>query len=148
MVKRSGSRRKKTDGNTSDTKGRGRAGKELSQEEESNRQTSNQEIIQKKLTKLTSAILEQFGQIAFEELIGRLETTIQEFNEEVKSLFTEMVDQSKDDLGRLKSLMVQGEEDEDEPEPDVTDEAGLSEFERRLEAMDKDKSSAGPDQES
>ena len=148
MVKRAGSRQKKTEGKTSETKGRGRAGKELSQEEETNRQISNQEIIQKKLTKLTSAILEQFGQIAFEELISRLETTIQEFNEEVKSLFTEMVDQSKDDLGRLKSLMVQGEEDEDETEPDVADEAGLSEFERRLEAMDKEKTPAGPDQES
>ncbi len=148
MVKRGGARQKKSEGKASDTKGRGRAGKEMSQEEEANRQISNQEIIQKKLNKLTSPILDQFGQIAFEELISRLETTIQEFNEEVKSLFTEMVDQSKDDLGRLKSLMVQGEESDDESEPDVADEAGLSEFERRLEAMEKDKSSVGPDQES
>jgi len=148
MAKRTVSRKKSGD-KPSDTKGRGRSAKDFSQEEEASRQESNREIIQKKLIKLTSPILDQYGQIAFEELISRLETVIQEYNEEVQSLFTEMKDQSKDDMGRLKSLMVQEEEPEAEAEADQPDLSGMSEFERRLEAMEGDsKSSAGSDQES
>ncbi len=148
MAKRAVSR-KKTVNKPSDAKGRGRTGKEFSQEEEAQRQESNREIIHKKLVKLTSQILDQYGQIAFEEIISRLESVIQEFNEEVQSLFTEMKDQSEDDLGRLKSLMVQGEEPEKEPEADLPEMPGMSEFERRLEAMEQEpKVSTGPGKES
>ena len=109
MAQRAISRRKKDGDKGSDARGKGRGGKEFTQEEELFRQSNNREQIQKKLIKLTAPILEQYGQIAFEELISRLETTIQEFNTEVGTLFTEMVDQSKEDFGRLKSLMEQEE---------------------------------------
>lgn len=146
MAKSSGSRRKKDKG--SDAKGKGRGGKDFTQEEELFRQSGNQEQIQKKLIKLTAPILEQYGQVAFEELINRLETTIQEFNAEVGTLFTEMVDQSKEDFGRLKSLMEQGEEPVAEPDAGRMDEPEMSEFEKRLEAMDQDKpESSGAGQE-
>ncbi len=140
MANRTVARRKKGTAKGSEAKGKGRGGKEFTQEEEMFRQTSNQEQIQKKLIKLSAPILEQYGQIAFEELINRLETTIQEFNAEVGTLFIELVDQSKEDYGRLKSLMEQGEEPEAEPETGRIDESELSEFERRLEAMDQGKS--------
>ncbi len=108
MAQRAISRRKKVGDKGSDAKGKGRGGKDFTQEEELFRQSNNRELIQKKLIKLTAPILDQYGQIAFEELISRLETTIQEFNTEVGTLFTEMVDQWKEDFGRLKSLMEQG----------------------------------------
>ena len=137
MANRTVSRRKKDTDKGPAGKAKGRGVKEFTQEEELFRQTSNQEIIQKKLIKLSAPILEQYGQIAFEELINRLETTIQEFNEEVGTLFTGMVDQSKEAYGRLKSLMDQKEAPEEEPEPGVVEDAGLSEFEKRLEAMEQ-----------
>ena len=140
MANRTVARRKKGTTKGSEAKGKGRGGKEFTQEEEMFRQTSNQEQIQKKLIKLSAPILEQYGQIAFEELINRLETTIQEFNAEVGTLFTELVDQSKEAYGRLKSLMDQKEAPEEEPEPGVVDDAELSEFEKRLEAMEQGKS--------
>lgn len=149
MANRTVSRRKKDTGKGAEAKGKGRGGKEFTQEEEMFRQTSNQELIQKKLIKLSAPILEQYGQIAFEELINRLETTIQEFNAEVGTLFNEMVDQSKEDYGRLKSLMEQGEEPEAEPETGRMDEESeMSDFERRLEAMEQGKSeSSGASEE-
>ncbi len=140
MANRTVSRRKRDADKGSEAKGKGRGGKEFTQEEELFRQTGNQEQIQKKLIKLSAPILEQYGQVAFEELINRLETTIQEFNAEVGTLFTEMVDQSKEDYGRLKSLMDQGEEPVAEPETGRMDESEMSEYERRLETMDQGKS--------
>ena len=148
MAQRAISRRRKDGDKGSDARGKGRGGKEFTQEEELFRQSNNREQIQKKLIKLTAPILEQYGQIAFEELISRLETTIQEFNTEVGTLFTEMVDQSKEDFGRLKSLMEQGEEPEAEAETDGLDLSEMSEYEKRLEAMDQDKpASSGAGQE-
>lgn len=140
MANRTVSRRKRDTDKGSEAKGKGRGGKEFTQEEELFRQTGNQEQIQKKLIKLSAPILEQYGQVAFEELINRLETTIQEFNAEVGTLFTEMVDQSKEDYGRLKSLIDQGEEPVAEPETGRMDESEMSEYEKRLEAMEQGKS--------
>ncbi len=140
MANRTVSRRKKDAGKGAEAKGKGRGGKEFTQEEEMFRQTSNQEQIQKKLVKLSAPILEQYGQIAFEELIKRLETTIQEFNAEVGTLFTEMVDQSKEDYGRLKSLMEQSEEPVEEPDSGRIDDTEMSDFEKRLEEMDQGQS--------
>ena len=139
MAQRAISRRRKDGDKGSDARGKGRGGKEFTQEEELFRQSNNREQIQKKLIKLTAPILDQYGQIAFEELISRLETTIQEFNAEVGTLFTEMVDQSKEDFGRLKSLMEQGEEPETEAETGELDLSEMSEYEKRLEAMDQEK---------
>lgn len=148
MAQRAISRRKKVGDKGSDAKGKGRGGKDFTQEEELFRQSNNREQIQKKLIKLTAPILDQYGQVAFEELISRLETTIQEFNTEVGTLFTEMVDQSKEDFGRLKSLLEQGEEPEAEAETDGLDLSEMSEYEKRLEEMDQEKpESSGGGQE-
>lgn len=106
---------------------------------------SNKEIVQQKLEELTSPILEQYGTPAFDEIMARLETTVREFNDEVGTLFKEMVDRSHEDHQRMKSLLSGEEPDDEKQEDDQENKANMSEFEKRLEEEERKKASNADD---
>lgn len=103
---------------------------------------TNREVAFDKLQMLTSPILEKYGVAAFDELVSRLENTVKEYTEEVDALFKEMVSQSREDHERMKTLLTgqEPEETEEEETAEETEEA-MSEYEKRLERMEKEKSS-------
>ncbi|MCH7859959.1 MAG: hypothetical protein IID14_09740 [Candidatus Marinimicrobia bacterium] len=94
---------------------------------------TTREIMVRRLVVLTEPIMEQYGQAAFDEVMTRMETTLGDFSEEVSTLFTEMVHQSREEHERLKAMLVQ---DEAVEAADTTEEgqedAEMSEFEKRL----------------
>ena len=100
---------------------------------------SRMKFLQENLQHLMNGIDKNYGQVLMDELMLRLEETVSEFNEEVKSM-----------LGKL-----QAKEEEPEPEVDIFEDSpednaesakpeikidssseGLSEFEKRLESLD------------
>lgn len=101
---------------------------------------NNREIAYQKLEELTAPILEKYGVPAFDELMNRLESVIKDFTAEVSTLFKEMVNRSREDHERLKSLLVE-EEGAEEQQEELENEAKMSEFEKRLEQMEKKKAS-------
>ncbi len=95
-------------------------------------------VIYKKLKELLNPVMDNFGLAATEEMVGRMEVTIGEFNNEVASLFTEMVGQSKENHAHLKSLLTQEEDSEPETELDEAALEGMSDIEKRLEGIEGD----------
>lgn len=95
-------------------------------------------VVYKKLKELINPVMDNFGLAATEEVVGRMEATIIEFNNEVASLFTELVGQSKENHAHLKSLLTQEEGSETEPELDEAAFEGMSDIEKRLEGMEGD----------
>jgi hypothetical protein len=102
---------------------------------------TNHDVVRERLQKLSLPVLERYGESAFDELLARLETTIEEFTTEFETLFTEMIDQSRDDYRRLQNLLAPEENTEavdEEAQPDSSMD-NMSEFERKLEEMEQDK---------
>jgi hypothetical protein len=120
------------------SKPKGRKKQGTTQAGSKNQPETNREVVFQKLDELTSPILEKYGVPAFDELVNRLEGTVKEFTEEVSTLFDEMVVQAREDHERMKSLLVEGENDEQsgEDEDNLVNEEGMSEYEKRLENMD------------
>lgn len=103
---------------------------------------TNHDVVRERLQELSMPILERYGKSAFDELLTRLETTIEEFTNEFETLFNEMIDQSRDDYRRLQSLLTPDDTTdavEEAPQPEATAMDEMSEFERRLEEMEQDK---------
>jgi hypothetical protein len=112
---------------------------------------SNREYVNQKLVQLMKPVLDQYGISAFNELAGRIETTIREFSSEVDSLFSRMVDQSREDYEKMKSLLepqaaTDEECDEKEKEKDSETSEQMSDLERRLEEKEKKKNSNNKDE--
>ena len=99
------------------------------------------EIIVAQLVELTEPIMEQYGQAAFDEVMTRMEATREAFSEEVNTLFTEMVHQSREEHERLKAMLVQDEAVEEEDPIEEGPEGEMSEIEKRLERSDQPKGS-------
>ncbi len=133
---RSGTKAKSTG-----SRAKGRSKKPDNQVEETLQPLNNQEVIRKKLEELTAPILDKYGVPAFDEIMNRLETTVKEFTEEVNTLFSEMVNRSREDHERLKSLLTEDEGDEGEQDEKPENDEEISEFEKRLERMEKQNSS-------
>lgn len=91
---------------------------------------SRMKFLQENLTSLMNGIDANYGQILMDELMKRLEQTVSEFNEEVKVMLGKLQEKEETPLPDLS---------EDE-QPEATkidmDTSGLSEFEKRLEALD------------
>ncbi|MFC1480708.1 hypothetical protein ACFL6E_00480 [Candidatus Neomarinimicrobiota bacterium] len=105
---------------------------------------TNHDVVRERLQKLSLPILDRYGESAFDELLARLETTIEEFTGEFETLFTEMIDQSRDDYRRLQNLLAPDESVEAVDEEEKADTSGdeMSEFERKLEEMEQEKITA------
>ncbi len=95
------------------------------------------EVIVRRLVELTEPIMEQYGQAAFDELLTRMEAAIQDFSQEVRTLFTELVHQSREEHERLKAMLVQDEVVEGEDLIEEEQDTEMSEFEKRLERMEQ-----------
>ncbi|MEE9162226.1 MAG: hypothetical protein V3U35_04555 [Candidatus Neomarinimicrobiota bacterium] len=100
---------------------------------------NNREVMDQKLRQLTTPVLDKYGMPAFDELIERLEGTIEDFNVEVKSLFEDMVHQSREHHARMKSMLAPEEGDETSEAHAMGNEESMSEYEKRLENMDQEK---------
>ncbi|UCH09640.1 MAG: hypothetical protein JSU61_10500 [Fidelibacterota bacterium] len=119
------------------TKGRKKPGS--SQAGAKSEPQTNREVVFQRLEELTAPILDKYGVPAFDELVTRLEGTVKEFTEEVNTLFDEMVVQAREDHERMKSLLVEGGDEEcsEGETEELVNEEGMSELEKRLEKMDK-----------
>ncbi len=102
---------------------------------------NNREVMDQKLRQLTTPVLDKYGIPAFDELIERLEGTFDDFNLEVTSLFEDMVHQSREHHARMKSMLAPEEGDETEEAGAMGNQDNMSEYEKRLENMDKEKTS-------
>ena len=123
------------------SRAKGRSKKSDNQAEETPQLQNNREVIRQKLEELTAPILDKYGMPAFDEVMNRLETTVKEFTEEVNTLFSEMVNRSREDHERMKSLLTEEECDEGEQVEKLENDKEISEFEKRLERMDKENAS-------
>ena len=91
--------------------------------------------LQAKLDDLLDGIIASYGQSLLDELMVRLETTIDDFNKEVDDLM-DVLKKSSDEKEELMQKIKSGDIDNsDEPpsETNVSEEKDLSEWEKRLE---------------
>ncbi|MBC8402049.1 MAG: hypothetical protein H8E14_11225 [Candidatus Marinimicrobia bacterium] len=102
--------------------------------------------ISDKLGKILENIGSEYGESLQNELLNRLERTIAEFDNEVNEMFAELQQRSLARQEQLQKLMEQGEveqeaivEEESAEEPAET-QPEMSEWERRLEMLEKKKS--------
>lgn len=91
---------------------------------------SRMKFLQENLTSLMNGIDANYGQILMDELMLRLEATVDEFNEEVKVMLNKL--QAKEEEAEIPDF---GAAKPESKEIDL-DSSGLSEFEKRLEALD------------
>lgn len=98
-------------------------------------QEANRALVIRRIEELTLPILEKYGEPAFEEILGRLNRVIDEYTAEVQHLFTGLVDQAKEDHGRLRGLLDRDEGGTETAEAEAPPEdRDMSEIERRLES--------------
>jgi len=97
--------------------------------------------LSEKLDDLLDGINDSYGTVLMDELISRLEKTVSEFNDEVNNLMEQLRASSekkeqllekinKNELTEVEEIEKTEEESEEETEE-------LSEWEKRLEALDK-----------
>ena len=99
-----------------------------------------------KLDNLLDGINDSYGKMLLEELIGRLETTIKDFNEEMKSLCDQLVKKEKE-RQQLLEMLKSGDGlpgssppgDSAEPAlPEINEpEAEIPEWEKKLAKLEK-----------
>ncbi len=98
-------------------------------------QEANRALVIRRIEELTLPILEKYGEAAFEEILGRLNQVIDEYTAEVQHLFTGLVEQAKEDHGRLRGLLDRDEGGTETAEAEAPPEdRDMSEIERRLES--------------
>lgn len=91
---------------------------------------SRMKFLQENLTSLMNGIDANYGQILMDELMKRLEHTVSEFNEEVKVMLGKLQAKEETPIPDLS------ESDKSEATEIDMETSGLSEFEKRLEALD------------
>ena len=95
-----------------------------------------------KINELTDGIAPGYGETFLEELMGRLEKTVSEFNEEVSELLESLKVRSAERDEKLKEMMEGGDDSEDEPSAVNSDESAaeseMSDWEQRLESKARD----------
>ena len=82
-----------------------------------------------KLDNLLEGINDSYGKMLLEELIGRLETTIKDFNEEIVELCSQLSEKEKERQHVIEMMKSE----------DISEDAGASsEWEKKLEEIEKD----------
>ena len=82
-----------------------------------------------KLDNLLEGINDSYGKMLLEELIGRLETTIKDFNDEIVELCSQLSEKEKERQHVIEMMRSE----------DVSDDTGASsEWEKKLEEIEKD----------
>ena len=105
-----------------------------------NNKDSRQSYLNEKLDNLLSGINGTYGQVLLDELIIRLQRTLEDFNEEVHGIMGDLKDSSDRRNQIIHDLMegketAQSENDSDQQSDDVSgpDTSEMSEWEKRLE---------------
>ena len=96
------------------------------------------QYIMAKINELTDGIAPGYGEAFLEELMGRLEKTVSEFNEEVSELLESLKIRSAERDEKLKEMMEGGDDSAADPSAvngDVSAaESEMSDWEKRLES--------------
>ena len=85
--------------------------------------------LSEKLDNLLDGINDSYGKMLLEELIGRLETTIKDFNDEIVELCSQLSEKEKE---RQHVIDMMKSDDADSDNNDSTD------WEKKLEEIEKD----------
>ena len=103
---------------------------------------TQKQYLMAKINELTDGIAPGYGEAFLEELMGRLEKTVSEFNEEVSELLESLKIRSAERDEKLKEMMERGDDSEAEPSAVNSDESAaeseMSDWEQRLESKAKD----------
>ena len=98
---------------------------------------TQKQYLMAKINELTDGIAPGYGEAFLEELMGRLEKTVSEFNEEVSELLESLKVRSAERDEKLKEMMERGDDSAAEPSAvngDVSAaESEMSDWEKRLE---------------
>ena len=103
---------------------------------------TQKQYLMAKINELTDGIAPGYGEAFLEELMGRLEKTVSEFNEEVSELLESLKVRSAERDEKLKEIMERG--DDSAAEPSVVNgdvsaaESEMSDWEKRLESKASD----------
>ena len=103
---------------------------------------TQKQYLMAKINELTDGIAPGYGEAFLEELMGRLEKTVSEFNEEVSELLESLKVRSAERDEKLKEIMERGNDSAAEPSA-VNDDVSLAEsevsdWEKRLESKASD----------
>ena len=103
---------------------------------------TQKQYLMAKINELTDGIAPGYGEAFLEELMGRLEQTVSEFNEEVSELLESLKVRSAQRDEKLKEMMERGDDSAAEPSAvngDVSAaESEMSDWEKRLESKVSD----------
>ena len=103
---------------------------------------TQKQYLMAKINELTDGIAPGYGEAFLEELMGRLEKTVSEFNEEVSELLESLKVRSAERDEKLKEIMESGDDSAAEPSAvngDVSAaESEMSDWEKRLESKASD----------
>ena len=99
---------------------------------------TQKQYLMAKINELTDGIAPGYGEAFLEELMGRLEKTVSEFNEEVSELLESLKIRSAERDEKLKEMMEGGDDSAADPSAvngDVSAaESEMSDWEKRLES--------------
>ncbi len=99
-----------------------------------------QEFITEKLNNQLTEVKEKYGKVLVDELISRLDDTIKDFNDEMNILFENLKEKElkrQQMLDRIKSGQNLEKETEIVKNKQCNDEQSVSEWEKRLEEIEK-----------
>ena len=103
---------------------------------------AQKQYLMAKINELTDGVAPGYGEAFVEELLGRLEKTVSEFNEEMSELLESLKFSSAKRDERLKELMEKGDDATAEPSADKAGmsvaESEMSDWEKRLETKTTD----------
>ena len=103
---------------------------------------TQKQYLMAKINELTDGIAPGYGETFLEELMGRLEKTVSEFNEEVSELLESLKVRSAERDEKLKEMMERGDDSAADPSAvngDVSAaESEMSDWEKRLESKASD----------
>ena len=110
---------------------------------------TQKQYLMAKINELTDGIAPGYGEAFLEELMGRLEKTVSEFNEEVSELLESLKIRSAERDEKLKEMMEGGDDSAADPSAvngDVSAaESEMSDWEKRLESKASDAGSKTED---
>ena len=98
-----------------------------------------QDYLLEKMDDLLDGINDSYGRELLDELISRLETTISDFNDEIKELMDQLKDNSEKKEKLLHNIIAQENEESaiSEKEEDMAEAREISEWEKKLESLGK-----------
>ncbi|MCF7823489.1 MAG: hypothetical protein K9N35_04890 [Candidatus Marinimicrobia bacterium] len=101
---------------------------------------SRMKFLQENLSHLMNGIDKNYGQVLMDELMLRLEQTVSEFNEEVKSMLSQLQKKKSDQQPDVDIFASSPQSKKESGKSGInlgSTREGLSEFEKRLESLDK-----------